>query len=280
MNKLTAGILIGVGVAGVAAYMPIKVGDTVQQQIELAVAAANRSQSPSGINIQILDYEKKAYRSTLITRFSLQDPSLKQADGDPVHLDIRHEIRHGFSKASFSSEVVVTESMADSLQNLNGKVPVHFDGFISSGKSTLNTYIEGFTLTPQEGSVTMKPGIIRLTYDASKGQYDINGVWNGIDATIEGDFFRLAETSIKGLGTQYSDLIWEYNNSISIREAHISSKHRELSAKAIQMKDKLNIGHKQAAPEQLNYTGSWSLDKLNITQYGQAPYDFEPSGFS
>jgi len=164
MNKLTAGILIGAGVAGAAAaaYVPIKVGDTVQQQIEIAVASANAKQNSAGIDIKVLDYDKNAYSSSLVTRFTLSDPALKKADGTAPHIDIKHDISHGFNKEEFKSEVVVTDEMKKNLKEMEGKIPLHFDGFISAGKSVVNTYIEGFTLTPENGMVKVNHGIIRL----------------------------------------------------------------------------------------------------------------------
>lgn len=282
MNKLTAGILIGVGAVGAAAaaYVPVNVGDTVQQQIELAVASANAKQGSSGVEIQLLNYQKNAYDSTLITRLQFNDPALVKMDGSAPFVDIAHEISHGFSKAEFNSEIVVTDEMKESLKDFDGKVPLHFDGFISAGKSVLNTYIEGFTLTPDNGTIKMKPGIIRLNYDADKTAYDVNGIWNGIELDAEGNILSVGETSIKGSGQQQTQFIWSYSNDITISNMDLSNDRIEITSSSVKLNDNLNIQTQDTAPETIHYSGNWSLDKLHIGQYGQTLFDFKPSGFS
>lgn len=282
MNKLTAGILIGVGAAGIAAaaYVPVKVGDTVQQQIELAVASANAQQGSSGIEIQLLDYQKNAYDSSLVTRFVLTDPAMAQMDGTAPFFDIKHAVSHGFTDAEFKSEIVVTDEMKESLKDFDGKVPLHFDGMISLDKSVLNTYIEGFTLNRDNGTIRMKPGIIRLNYDAGKESYDLNGIWNGIEMDAEGNLLTVGETNVKGGGQKQTEFIWTYNNTINISNLDLSNDRIEISSASLNLKDNLNIQKQESAPETIHYSGNWSLDKLHIAQYGQTLYDFEPSGFS
>jgi uncharacterized protein YdgA (DUF945 family) len=281
MNKLTAGILLGVGIAGVAAaYMPVKVGDTVQQQVELAVASVNMKQKSAGIEINVLDYQKNAYSSSLITRFTFTDNALEKADGTAPYFDIKHDIAHGFSSAKFTSEVVVTEEMKESLKELDGKVPLHFDGLISASKSVVNTYIEGFTLTPDSGTIKVYPGIIRLNYDVEKSAYDINGIWNGAELDASGNQFTVGEASIKGTGHQLSDYIWSYSNDINISALDLNSDKIVLSSSSLNLKDKFDIQVNADTPDTIHYSGTWSLNKLHIEQYGRTLYDFQPSGFS
>ncbi|OOV86826.1 DUF945 family protein [Oceanospirillum linum] len=282
MNKITAGILIGAGAVGAAtaAYIPVKVGDTVQQQITLAVASANAQQGSSGLEIQVIDYRKNAYDSSLITRILLNEPSVIQADGTAPYIDISHQISHGFTGAEFISEVVVTEEMKESLKDFDDKVPLHFDGEISADKSVLNTYIEGFTLTPDNGVIKMKPGIIRLNYDAGDATYDLNGIWNGLELNAEGNQLTVGETSIKGSGQQQTEFIWSYSNDINVSHLGLSNDRIEIQSASLNLNDKLNIQKQQAADETIHYSGNWSLDKLHIAQFGQTLYDFEPSGFS
>lgn len=282
MNKLTAGILVGVGAVGVAAaaYVPVKVGDTVQQQIELAVASANAKQSSSGIEIQLIDYQKNAYSSSLITRFVFNDPAMADDDGSAPFFDIKHAIKHGFSDAEFKSEILVTDSMKESLEDFDNKVPLHFDGVISLTKSELNTYIEGFTLNRDQGTIRMKPGIIRLNYDSDHHSYDLNGIWNGIEMDAEGNVLTMGETTIKGSGEKLTEFIWTYSNVINIGKLDLSNDRIEIRAASLNLKDNLNIQQHESAPETIHYSGNWSLDKLHIAQYGQTLYEFEPSGFS
>lgn len=283
MNKLTAGILIGVGAAGIAtaAYVPVKVGDTVQQQIELAVASINAKQGSSGIEIQLEDYQKNAYDSTLVTRFIFKDPALSRADGTAPFVDIRHDISHGLTNAEFKSEIVVTDEMKESLENFDGKVPLHFDGEISQSKSVLNTYIEGFTITPSENAtVRMKPGIIRLNFNTDQQAYDMNGIWNGMEVNADNNTVIIGETNIKGKGERYTDLLWTYTNTINISKLNLNGDKVEISSSSLNFKDNLSIQQQDAAPETIHYSGDWSLDKLHLAQYGQTLYDFEPSGFS
>ncbi len=282
MNKITAGILIGAGAVGAAAaaYVPIKVGDTVQQQITLAVAAANAQQGSSGLEVQVIDYQKNAYDSSLITRILLNEPSVIQADGSAPYVDISHHISHGFTGAEFISKVVVTDEMKESLKDFDDKVPLHFDGVISADKSVLNTYIEGFTLTPDNGVIKMKPGIIRLNYDASEATYDLNGIWNGVELNAEGNLLTVGETSIKGSGQQQTEYIWSYNNDINVSQLDLSNDRIEIQSASLNLNDQLNIQKQEAEDETIHYSGNWSLDKLHIAQFGQTLYDFEPSGFS
>lgn len=282
MNKRTAGILIGVGAVGIAAaaYVPVKVGDTAQQQIELAVASANASQGSAGVEIQLKDYQKNAYDSSLVTRFILKDPALARMDGTAPYLDIRHEITHGFTNAEFKSEIVVTDEMKESLKDLDGKVPLHFDGVISQNNSVLNTYIEGFTLTPDGNTIRMKPGIIRLNYDAAKGAYDTNGIWNGLKMNADGNVLTIGETNLKGEGQKYTELLWTYSNAINISNMDLTSDRVEISTSSLNFKDNLSIQQQDSAPETVHYSGDWSLEKLHIAEFGKTLYDFEPSGFS
>lgn len=282
MNKITAGILVGAGAVGIAtaAYIPVKVGDTVHQQIELAVASANAKQGSSGIEIEILDYKKNAYSSSLVTRFIFKDPDMAQMNGKAPFFDIAHKIDHGFSDASFKSEIRVSDEMQESLRDFDGKVPLHFDGVISLGKSTLNTYIEGFTVERDNGTIKMNPGIIRLNYDADKESYQLEGHWNGINMDAEGNLLNVGQTSITGNGQKETPFIWSYNNNINIGRAELSNEHILIRSNTLSLKDSLSIESLNNQEEGIHYSGHWSLENMHIEQYSQTLYDFEPSQLS
>lgn len=171
--------------------------------------------------------------------------------------------------------------MQEDLKDLGGKVPLHFDGYISADESLLNTYIEGFTLTPNnQGSIKVSPGIIRLNYSADKAEYDLNGIWNGAELESSDTQFTLGKMNIKGSGHQLSDYLWSYTNSIGISQVDLNSDKIAIQSSSLSITDKFRIQSNTDEPDTVHYSGVWGLDKLHIEQYGQTLYDFEPSGFS
>lgn len=282
MNKTTAGILVGAGVIGLAtsAYIPVKVGDAAQQQIELAVASVNASQGASGVEVQLVDYRKSAYSSVLTTRFTFNDPAMVQMDGKAPYVDILHNLDHGFSHVTFRSEVVVTDSMKASLEDFGGKVPVHFDGRIASDRATLNSYIEGFTINQQKGTIRVNPGIVRLDYDIDQASYRVNGAWNGMLLDAKGDQLTFGNTRFTGKGQRQTEHLWHYKNSLNIEQVDLSNSHIQVHSEEIGLSDQFTFTSGQAEEQQIHYSGTMSVDQLHIAQYGQTLYDILPSGFS
>ena len=280
MKKLTAGILATtVAVGAAAVYLPIKVGDTVQQQITRAVAQVNAREHQYGVNIEILDYRKNAFDSQLTTRLRLADTTLAP-DAENTYIDLTHEISHGITQAEFRTEIVVTEAMKAHLTEMDHKVPLHFGGTVSTSKAELNTYIEGFTLNADQNEVRVNPGIIRLNYEMEPARYTLNGIWNGGHLKEDQINITLDEISLKGTGQQFSEYLWSYNNSLTISSLKAVGPQATADAASITFSDRFDIQKQTDQPDTLHYSGDWSLDKLHISQFGQTLYDFQPSGFS
>lgn len=283
MNKLITGSVAGLVIAGgAAAYMPIKVGDTVQTQLQQAVQSAN-TQPGNTFQIEILDYQKSAYSSEVITRIHLKDQTGAATHPDD-YLELLHKIDHGISSATFKSEVVVTENIKEIVdKDFNGKVPLHFDGEVSMDKAVVNSYLDAFTLTPegpQGGEIKVRPANVRLTYQIDQQQYLLQGTWNGADLNANSDHLTLGSLKVKATGSQLSDYIWRYQSQINLAQFDFGNDTINLNSQKLQLSDNFDIEQNSEGTDSINYNSTITLNSLSASQYQQSMLELKPSEIS
>jgi hypothetical protein len=288
MNKLTTGILAGVVLIGAsAAYMPVKVGETVQTQLKQAVQSVNEQPS-SAFQIDITDYQKSAYSSEVITRITLKDPML-QADQEPTYIDIQHSISHGINKAKFTSKALVNDQIKAIVdEEFNGQIPLHFDGELSADTAIINTYLDGFTLQPESqgvhgptgGDIDVKPAIFRLNYNQGKKHYTLDGVWNGAELSADNEHLSLGNFKIKINGQQISDYIWRYQSNLSLSQFDFGNEVFNLNSQQITLSDNFNIQDSGEQSNTIAYNSTLSLSSLSAKQFQQSLIEMQPSKIS
>ncbi len=288
MNKLTTGILAGVVLIGAsAAYMPVKVGETVQTQLKQAVQSVNEQPS-SAFQIDITDYQKSAYSSEVITRIALKDPML-QADQEPTYIDIQHSISHGINKAKFTSKALVNDQIKAIVdEEFNGQIPLHFDGELSADTAIINTYLDGFTLQPESqgvngptgGDIEVKPAIFRLNYNQATNHYTLNGAWNGANLSADNEHLSLGNLKIKITGQQLSDYIWRYQSNLSLSQFDFGNEIFNLNSQQINLSDNFDIQESGEQANTIAYNSTLSLNSLSAKQFQQSLIEMKPSQIS
>lgn len=283
MNKLITGSVAGLAIAGgAAAYMPIKVGNTVQSQLQQAVQATN-AQPGNSFQIEITDYQKSAYSSEVITRIILKDQTGAISHPDD-YIELRHKIDHGISSATFKSNVVVTENIKTIVdKDFNGIVPVRFDGEISVDTAVVNSYLDAFTLKPEGphgGEIKVKPANMRLTYQIDPQQYQLQGTWNGADLNASSDHLSLGSLKIKASGNPVSDYIWRYQSHINLERFDFGNNVINLNSQQLQLSDNFDIEKNTEGAESISYNSTITLNSLSASQHQQSMLELKPSEIS
>ncbi len=219
MKKL---IVIVVLLVVIAAGLPFLNGVLLERILRKAIDDANamQAENPFGYSFEIVNY-KRGY-STTDMELKLDMGILKDIYGiDSV--TVREHAKHGTMKVVSTISLEDNEWYSSFLnERLDGKDPLHVETCYSLfGGIKSDVILDDFSTDIEDVTLHIKKAEFKVTSDRSLQNYNISGIWEGLDIDQK---FSVNEVSMEMDMEMITRLLWDSDALINIKSIDFTEK--------------------------------------------------------